>query len=212
MLSVLFAVLLAAIVPQPSPASLDAHTIITRMEQRNASLQTYQARVHVNTHMLTFPWLSPNLDGTAYYKNPDKFEVVFDRMPSYAKGFDKFFGDVDQPSAWQRDWNVWYVGEQNVDGHALLALRMTKKIRSDQIKESLAYVEPSTFQVVRMEWHYTNGGTITMTQTYKDQGPYSVLATRHVDVRIPRVHAVADATYAQYQTNVAVSDAVFAKK
>jgi hypothetical protein len=211
MLAVVFMVL-ATIAPQPSPAALDVHTIITRMEQRNSSLQTYQARVHVDTHMLTFPWLSPKLDGTSYYKNPDKFEVVFDRMPSYAKGFDKFFGDVDQPTAWQRDWNIWYQGEQTVEGRQLLALRMTKKIRSDQITDSVAYIDPSTYQVVRMDWHYTNGGTITMTQTYKDLGPYSVLSTRHVDVHIPRVHAVANATYAEYQTNVAVSDAVFAKK
>ncbi len=212
MLAAIFAGLLAVIVPQPSPAALDVHTIVTRIERRNSALQTYQARVHVDTRMLTFPWLAPKLDGTAYYKNPDKFEVVFDRMPSYAKGFDKFFGDVDQPSAWQREWNISYLGEQNIDGQSELALRMTKKIRSDQITDSIAYVDPSTYQVIRMDWHYTNGGTIVMTQTYKDEGPYSVLATRHVDVRIPRVHAVANATYAEYQTNVAVSDAVFAKK
>lgn len=212
MLTAVFATLLALVAPQPLPATLDVHSILTRMELRNTALQTYQARVHVDTHMLTFPWLSPKLDGTAYYKNPDKFEVVFDRMPSYAKGFDKFFGDVDQPSAWEREWNVSYLGEQNVDGQRELALRMTKKIRSDQITDSVAYVDPASYQVVRMDWHYTNGGTITMTQTYKNQGPYNVLATRHVDVRIPHVHAVAIATYVEYQTNVAVSDAVFAKK
>jgi outer membrane lipoprotein-sorting protein len=211
MLAVIFGLLLAAIAPQPSPAALDVHTILKRMEQRNPTLQTYQAHVHVNAHMLSFPWLSPKLDGTAYYKNPDKFEVVFNRMPSYAKGFDKFFGDVDQPSEWQREWNVSSEGLQNVDGHQLIALRLTKKIRSDQITDSIAYVDPSTYQVLRMDWHYTNGDKITMTQTYKQQGPYSVIATRHVDVH-RHVHAVADATYAQYQTNIAVSDAVFAKK
>jgi outer membrane lipoprotein-sorting protein len=193
-------------------AALDVHTILTRMEQRNANLQTYQARVHVDTHMLTFPWLSPKLDGTSYYKSPDKYEVVFDRVPSYAKGLNKFFGDVDQPSEWQREWNIALQGEQNVDGRQLLALRLTKKIRSDQITDSIAYVDPSSFEVTRMDWHYTNGGTITMTQTYKQLGAYNVIATRHLDVRIPRVHAVADATYAQYQTNVAVSDTVFTKK
>jgi outer membrane lipoprotein-sorting protein len=192
--------------------ALDVHTILTRMEQRNANLQTYQARVHVDTHLLTFPWLSPKLDGTSYYKSPDKYEVVFDRVPSYAKGLNKFFGDVDQPSEWQREWNVALQGEQNVGGRQLLALRLTKKIRSDQITDSIAYVDPSTFEVDRMDWHYTNGGTITMTQTYKQLGEYNVIATRHLDVHIPHVRAVADATYAQYQTNVAVSDTVFTKK
>ena len=63
-----------------------------------------------------------------------------------------------------------------------------------------------------MEWDYTNGGHITMTQTFKGQGPYSVIATQHADIRIPRVHAVADANYLEYQTNVAVDDKVFTKK
>lgn len=212
MLAAILTLLLAVAAPQPAAPSLDVHTIVTRIEQRNPTLQTYQTRVHVDTHMKTFPWLAPKLDGTSYYKSPDKYEVVFDRMPSYAKGFDKFFGDVDQPSAWVRDWNIDYQGLQDVDGHQLLALRMTKKIHSDQITDSVAYVDPSTYQVVRMDWHYTNGGSITMTQTFKQQGMYNVPATRHVDVRIPHVHAVADATYADYQTNVIVSDAIFAKK
>ncbi len=76
----------------------------------------------------------------------------------------------------------------------------------------LAYIDPSTFQVARMDWHYRNGGEITMTQTYRQQGQYSVVAQQHLDIHIPHVRAVADATYGQYQTNVAVSDAVFTEK
>jgi hypothetical protein len=210
LIATVFATLVAAIAPQ-SPAPLNVPTIIARMEQHNPSLQTFQARVHVNVHMKTFPWLSPQLDGTAYYKRPDNYEVVFDRVPSYAKGINKLFGDIDDPAGWQRDCNISYEGVQNVDGHQYLALRMTKKIHSDQITDTVAYLDPSSYQVIRMDWHYTDGGVITMTQTFKVQGPYSVVATQHADIR-HRVHAVADATYGQYQTNVAVNDAVFSKK
>jgi hypothetical protein len=51
-----------------------------------------------------------------------------------------------------------------------------------------------------------------MTQTYRQQGQFNVVSTQHADIRIPHVRAVADATYAQYQANVAVSDAVFTGK
>lgn len=205
----------AAAAPSPAPAQSvpgDPGAIMARIEQRNPALQSFQARVHVDVRMLTFPWLSPKLDGTSYYKRPDNYEVVFDRVPSYAKGFDKLFGDIGDPAAWQKDWNIGYGGVQTVDGHPLFALQMTKKIHSDQIKDTVAYVDPSTYQVVRMDWHYTNGGTIVMTQTYKHEGSYDVIATQHADIHIPRVHAVANATYAEYQTNVAVNDAVFTKK
>lgn len=211
LVATVFAALLAAITPQSMPA-LNVPMIIARMEQHNPSLQTFQARVHVDIHMKTFPWLSPQLDGTAYYKRPDNYEVVFDRVPSYAKGINKLFGDIDDPAGWQRDCNISYDGMKSVSGRPYLALRMTKKIYSDQLADSVAYLDPSSYQVAFMEWHYRNGGVISMTQNFKQQGAYSVVASQHADIRIPRVHAVADATYGRYQTNVAVNDAVFTKK
>ena len=87
---------------------------------------------------------------------------------------------------------------------------MTKKIYSDQIKDTVAYVDPATYEVVRMDYHYRDGGAITMTQTFKQEGPYTVVATQHAEIS-HRVRAVADATFGVYQTNVAVDDAVFTK-
>lgn len=202
----------ATTVPAGAQAPLDAQTIMQRIELRNPSLQSFQARVHVNVHMLSFPWLSPKLDGTSYFKRPDNYEVVFDRTPSYARGIDKLFGDIGDPAAWVKDSDIVFDGTQTVDGHPLLALRMTKKIYSDQIKDSVAYIDPATYQVVRMDWHYRNGDNITMTQTFKDQGQYNVIATQHADIRRSRIHAVADSTFGIYQTNVALNDAVFTKK
>jgi outer membrane lipoprotein-sorting protein len=207
------AIALAAFVPAVqagAQAPTDAPTIMQRIERRNPTLQSFQARVHVHAHLLTFPWLSPNLDGTSYFKRPDNYEVVFDRVPSYAHGIDKLFGDIADPVAWKKDSNIVFDGVRSVDGHAMLTLLLTKKIHSDQIKDTIAYVDPGTYQVVRMDYHYADGGTITVTQTFKQQGAYTVVATQHADIH-HRVHAVADATFGTYQTNVAVSDSVFAQ-
>lgn len=203
---------LALAAAPPVSADSSSASILARIAARNPSLQSFEARVHVNVHMLNFPWLSPQLDGTSYYKRPDSYEVVFDRVPSYAHGINKLFGDIDDVAAWEKDSNITYAGTQTIDGRVLYALRMTKKIYSDQIKDTVAYVDPSTFQVARMEWHYRNGGSITMTQTYRRQGEYDVVASQHADIHIPHVRAVADATFGAYQTNVAVSDAVFTGK
>jgi hypothetical protein len=53
-----------------------------------------------------------------------------------------------------------------------------------------------------MEWDYTSGGKITMTQEYRMQGTYSVLSAQHATISIPHVHAIADSSYGTYQTNV----------
>lgn len=210
-MALLAAVAVAAPTSAAAPASrpLNAQTIIKRIAARNPSLHSFQTRMHVQIHMTSFPWLSPHLDGTAYYKSPDKYEIVFDRVPSYAHGIDRLFGDIGDAVGWERDWNVNYVGLQTIDGHPMFALSMTKKVHSDQIKEAIAYVDPSTYEVQRMQWHYFNGGQITITQTYRQDGSYSVIATQHADIHIPYASAVANSNYDRYQTNVAVADSVF---
>jgi len=197
--------LLAATPPgDPAPtAPLTAQAVIARMADRNPTLRSYEARVHVDVRMLNFPFLSPQLNGTSYYKRPDFFEVVFDRMPGYARGFGRLFDDVGSPRAWQKNQNITLDGTAWINGRQMIVLRLTKKIHSDILDHTLAYVDPVDYSLVQMEWYYTNGGKITMAQWYRLQGDYSVLSQQHATISIPHVRAVADATYGTYETNVA---------
>ena len=190
----------------------DAHEVIQRMLDRNPSLASFRSRVHVDIHMHNFPFLAPKLDGTSYFKRPNNYEVVFDRVPGYARGFSKLFDDVGDPASWERDQDVTFAGTQDFDGHPMLVLRLTKKIHSTILDHALAFVDPSTYELARMEWHYTSGGTIVMTQVFRNEGGFTVISSQHATIDIPHIHAVADSTYAEYQTNVAVDDAVFQKK
>jgi hypothetical protein len=194
-----------------SAANFSAHGIIEKIIERNPSLESYRSRVHVDVRMLNFPFLAPKLDGTSYFKRPNNYEVVFDRVPGYAKGFSRIFNDVGDPSAWERDQNVVWDGSDSVNGHSMLVLRMTKKIHSDILAYTLAYVDPQNFTVDRMEWHYTSGGVISMVQSFRNEGPFTVIASQHIEISIPHVRAIGDASYGAYQTNVAVDEAVFTK-
>ncbi len=196
---------------QSSTAPRTAAEVIKRINARNPSLHSFQTGIHVQVRMTSFPFLSPRLDGNAYYKRPGKYEVVFTNAPSYAKGFNKLFADIADPNGWIADSNIAFRGVQNVAGHQYLVLIMTKKIYSDQIKDTVAYVDPSTYQVARMEWHYTNGGSISMTQSYRNESGFSVVASQHVDVHY-RVRAVAESSFDPYKTNVPVADSVFTGK
>lgn len=184
--------------------SASAWSIVQHMAERNPTLQSYRARVHVDVRMLNFPFLAPKLDGTSYYKRPDFFEVVFDRMPGYARSFQRLFDDIGNPRAWQKDQNISIDGTSLLDGRPTIVLRLTKKIHSDILDHTLAYVDSNDYTLLRMEWYYTSGGKITMTQEYREQGHYSLLSQQHATIDIPHVHAVADASYDAYQTNVPV--------
>lgn len=209
MVRTLAAVALAAVaIALPASAlasneSADAQAVVRKMLDRNPSLQSYRARVHVDVRMLNFPFLAPKLDGTSYYHKPDTYEVVFDSVPSYAKGFEKLFDDVGSPAAWQKDQNIALDGVTSLDGRPTIVLRLTKKIHSTILDHTLAYVDASSYTLTKMEWYYTSGGKITMSQQYGRQNGYWVPSSQHADIDIPHVRAVADAKYAAYQTNVA---------
>ncbi len=188
----------------PSVLPTDARAVIERMAGRNPSLESYRARVHVNVRMLNFPFFAPKLDGTSYFRRPDIYEVVFDSMPSYARGFQRLFDDVGDPVAWERDEDITVDGTQWLDGRQMIVLRLTKKIHSDILDHVLAYVDPSSYALMQMEWYYTSGGRIVMSQQYRQEGTYSVLSQQHATIDIPHVHAIADASYGAYQTNVSI--------
>jgi len=72
-------------------------------------------------------------------------------------------------------------------------------------------VDPAAWQIDAMEYHYNNGGTIVMTQKYREEGPFVVLASQTATIDIPHISATAYASYTDYHTNVAVDDSVFTK-
>lgn len=200
--------LLAALGAEPAgdgvTGPVSAQAVIARMADRNPTLRSYRSRVHVDIRMLSFPWLAPKLDGTSYFKRPDFFVVVFDKMPSYARGFGRLFNDIGNPRAWERDQFVTLNGTALLGNRPVIVLRLTKKIHSDILDHTLAYVDPTDYSLLQMEWYYTSGGKITMTQQYRMQGNYSVISQQHATISIPHVHAVADAAYATYETNVPI--------
>jgi hypothetical protein len=198
---------------QSVAVNTDARAIMEKMLARNPSLRSFQARVQVNVRMLNFPYLAPRLEGTSYFKRPNNYEVVFDRVPGYARGFEKLFAAIGDPASWEKDQDIAVdPGAHALNGHPVVYLRLTKKIHSDQLDYTLAMVNAATYEVEQMEWHYRNGGSIVMTQNYKSEGDYNVIASQHAEIHIPHVRAVADASYGDYQTNVAVDDAVFERK
>jgi hypothetical protein len=185
--------------------SPDARAILQHMIDRNPSLTSYRARVHVDVRMLSFPYFAPKLDGTSYYKRPDTYQVVFDRVPSYARGFQKLFDDIGDAAAWEKDQKISLDGTQTINGRPTYVLRLTKRIHSDILDHTLAYVDSASYALMRMEWYYTSGGKITMSQQYAREGQYWVPSAQHADIDIPHVRAVADASYNGYQTNVAAA-------
>ncbi|GAC1305328.1 MAG: hypothetical protein NVSMB19_16750 [Vulcanimicrobiaceae bacterium] len=191
---------------EPSPDDLLRNVIA-----QNADMRSYQAHVSVDFRLRSFPYVAQHLDGTTYFKRPDNFEVVFNKVPSYAKGFEKLYSDIGDPTGWSKRFDFAFAGERTVEGHRDYVLRLVQKVRGMIDHEEVA-IDPVTWRIDSMAWYYYNGGVIAMTQEYQHVGSFTVLARQHATIRIPLVHAAADATYGNYKTNVAIDDSVFTRE
>lgn len=186
----------------------DAAAIVNEMNLRNPGLHTYMSHVHITIRMHSFPFLSPVLDGTAYFEQPDKYMVVFSRVPFYAKGFQKLYADIGNPATWGKRFVITFEGQQRFDGRLDNVLRLVLRKRG-MIDHELVYVDPRTLHLDAMSWYYYNGGVISMTQTYRRYGLYDVVAAQDATIRIPHIRATAHATYDDYRTNVALDGSPF---
>jgi hypothetical protein len=198
-------------VPADPVALLTPQAIIGKVTAQNPAMRSYQSDVHVVCRLLGFPFLGARLDGKSYFKRPDNFEVVFDRVPSYAHGFERFYSDIGDPSSWAKAYYLEYAGETSFNGHRDLVLRLVKKNRGMIDHEDVA-IDPVAWHIDNMQWFYYNGGYVSMSQDFRREGPFLVLSAQHATIRIPHVHAMAEAEYENYLTNVAIDDAVFTKE
>jgi hypothetical protein len=196
---------------EPTPVTTDPVVLIQRVVERNPSLSSYQGRMHVDIVMSSFPYLRQHLDGTTYYKKPSNYEIAFDRVPSYAKGFERIFSDIGDPSDWYRRFTITYEGERVFHEHVDAQLRMVQKVRG-MIDHETVLVDPVAGTIDQIRYDYYNGGHITMTQAFTNVGGYTMISGQEVEIVIPHVHAVAHGGYSDYRTNVAIDDAVFTKK
>jgi hypothetical protein len=193
---------------QDTGVSNDAALVLERVMERNPELSSFQGRMHVDIKLRSFPYFRQHLDATTYYKRPSNYEVVFDHLPSYARGFGKLYTDVGDPSNWAKHFFITYEGEVAYGDHRDVSLRMVQRVRG-MIDHETVLIDPTQFTIDQIRYDYYNGGHITMSQSFRRVGDYLLLASQSAEIAIPHVSAIADGHYDGYQTNVAVSDNVF---
>jgi hypothetical protein len=186
-----------------NPATVDPQAVIERMSAVNGSLQSFQAQLHVKGHMVSFPFFGGRLEGTYLFKRPNSYQVDFEHGSRFADPVKNLITEIANPSSWESLRNVAIDPQsQTFDGHPVICLRLTAKSDSDKLDYALAMVDPTTYELEEMEWHYQGGGSVVVTQTYGSVGQYLMVTSQHLELHMSGIRAVADATYTDYQTNV----------
>ena len=184
-----------------------AGDLLTRMASLNPNLHAFTATLHARVSMKSFPFLTANLVGTYYYKEPDKTKVAFTKgvpIAGLASQFDTLYAHIEAPSRWQRVYEVAVVSD---DGTTTM-FKLTPR-KAGNVEHIDATVDDKRATVTSMRWNYANGGYAEMTNHYgRVQGNLLVESqTGHVDE--PGYIADLESTIDGYTINPTLPDSVF---
>jgi outer membrane lipoprotein-sorting protein len=202
----IFSVALAATLAlsaTPAPAAPGA-ALLKRMLQLNAGLRTYQATVHLDVALKTFPYISPSLSGNVYYKKPDKQAVVFDTVPALASEFKRVYPKIDPPAQWPALYAMTVLSDEG--GATTFRLVPKKQGRVDHLDVK---VDDATATVKGYSWNYRDGGFVTFAQTFKTVGGDYLVDKQTGHVELPSYKADVKSSFSNYKLNVPIADSVF---
>jgi outer membrane lipoprotein-sorting protein len=183
----------------------DPAAVYARMQQVDAGLQSYQADLRVDVMTHGFPFISPSLQGKAYFERPDKNAVVFDTVPALASAFKKVYPQLEPPSEWPRVYDVTPLSDDGTTA----SFRLVRK-KNGRIDHVDVTVDDRTATVASMTYIYKDGGTISFQQTYVLVDGNYVIASQTGRVDIPHYSADVASTFSNYRLNVKIDPGVFA--
>jgi len=184
-----------------------ASDLLARMAALNPNLHAFTATLHARVSMKTFPFLTANLVGTYYYKEPDKTKVAFSKgipIAGMASQFDTLYAHIENPSRWP---HVYVVSLVSDDGKTAV-FKLTPR-KQGNVEHIDATVDDRRATVTSMRWNYANGGYAEMTNSYgRVQGNVLVQSqTGHVEE--PGYTADLSSTIDNYTINPTLPDSVF---
>jgi outer membrane lipoprotein-sorting protein len=213
---------------QESPGSV----ILQNVARNDEGVQDFVVTIEANVDMERLR--VPKMRATLYFKKPDK--VHFD-----APGFAMLprEGVVLNVGVLRTRYDAMIVGEESIEGRALLKLRLTGKEEAVRPKQLFVWVDQTHWTIARMESVPYQGRVLKLEFTYETQGSGYVLpktlkasfegitrdsTQRPLDVdasnapqigdlapRAPRSGTIT-VNYLEYKVNVGLADDIFEKK
>jgi hypothetical protein len=194
----------SAIAAQAAPVG-DAFAqtpLFERMTKVNSGLHSYKARVHLDAAMSSFPYLHPTLEGTAYYKQPDRNAINFDSVPAMASLFKNVFPRLPAPAKWPS----LYTMHQLNDSNGVTTVRLTP-IKEGRVETLEVGVSDETAVPTGYTFLYRDGGSVHFDQRVSSHDGFFFVDGLDGKIDLPSIKADAKASFTGYQPNAAVTDA-----
>ena len=207
-------VLAATPAPQPSPQSTPqtAAEVLSHVGEKWRSLSTYQVPVTVRGNVrVSFFSVPVAMDGTEYFKAPDKEAMHLNNVPSLAKSFSNTISNMGTPQTWEATYDLSLTGTAMRGKHLAYVLTGPPR-RTGNVKTVTMWVTVKTYSIDEVSFTYNNGSKLDLTVRHHSTEPHHLPTSIGVDAHFPGYSGHADITYGTYQVNVPIADSVFAQQ
>ncbi|MDP9024358.1 MAG: hypothetical protein M3N13_03145 [Candidatus Eremiobacteraeota bacterium] len=179
--------------------------LLSRASGVNPNLRTYSATLHAHVVLTSFPFISTDLTGTYYHKDPNKDRLeITNGLPGIAKQFSKLYPHFVSPQQWP---SVFVVSRGGDDG-TMTTYKLVPRKRGN-IDHIDAAISDKDATISSMVWHYYNGGTAVMRNTYSLINGNEVVTAQSGSVDEPSYKGNITSTLDGYKMNPPLSDAMF---
>lgn len=205
MKTILAVIAFTALAVSGSATSNAADDLLARMAAVNANLHSYTVNMKAHVALTTFPFISADLTGTYYHKDPDRDKLeITSGLPAIASQFGKLYPHLEPPSRWNAVFDVKVVSD---DGKTTM-FKLTPKTQGN-VESIDAAVDDSQATVRALQWHYAGGGTATMDNTYQMVHGYLLVVSQTGSVSESSYKGTVTSRLSDYKLNPQIADSVF---
>jgi outer membrane lipoprotein-sorting protein len=205
----------AAPSPPAAPAGSEPQTaddVLSRAVANRHQLHSYQVSVNITGKVrASFLAVPVAMDGTEYFKAPDKEAMHLNNVPSLAKSFSNTVNTMGTPQTWEATYDIVLKGTAPHRNHTTYVLSGTPK-HSGNVKTMTMWVNTKTYAIEAVAFSYVNGSSLGLEFSHHGLSPYHLPTSIAVSARFPGYNGDATIAYGPYQINVAVPDSVFAQQ
>jgi len=190
------------------PAQAQNPPLLHRLIALSDDVHSYTASVHADIAMRTFPYLTPQLDGIYYHKEPSKDKIVFTGgLPLIAAAFSNVYPHVESPARWEE---VYSISTEANDGRTT-TLKLVPR-RTSRVNHIDAKIDDRSAELVQLRWNYNDdGGYAILDQAYGRIEGHDLVTRQSGHLEIPHYTADLTSTFKDFKITAPIPDSVFSE-
>lgn len=187
-----------------SAASLD---LLKRAADPNPTLQTYIASATLSATLNAPIPVHKTFSGTVYYQKPTR-KIIFENVSGPLSRFKTMTSTTPTYEQAIAEYTVTPLSD---DG-AISKYSLVPRKQGARVTNLTVGVDDTAALIVHAVWTYSDGGSLTLDQTYQTVGSFHVPAADTITARFPGYSVDGKMTFSNYQLNASIPASIFETK